>query len=239
LPSTRRPLRSGLSSEYTPAISEKSEPKTKMLRKVVIVLVCALGASASHHGFTQGFWGVRSIDRSSTTSRMMSIRGGMQLMIKTLDGKTVTVDAEEEDTIEDIKNKIMEKEGVPVDQQRLIFGGKQLDSDKTLADYDVQEDSTFHMVLRLRGGDEPAIVQKFKSVKTCVTQKFEALLAKISPSKGGEASSKAETPAAETPAADASAVDEGPLVDNVAATSEAMPADEAPLLPVETRGDAA
>jgi hypothetical protein len=95
----------------------------------------------------------------------------MQLMVKTLDGKTVTVsklicivlhsvkhvcwaqvEAEEEDTIEDIKNKIMEKEGVPVDQQRLIFGGKQLESDKTLADYDVQEDSTFHMVLRLRGG---------------------------------------------------------------------------------------
>ena len=68
------------------------------------------------------------------------------------------VEAEEEDTIEDIKNKIMEKEGVPVDQQRLIFGGKQLDSDKTLADYDVQEDSTFHMVLRLRGGLEPADV---------------------------------------------------------------------------------
>mmetsp|Transcript_73415 Transcript_73415/g.147841 ORF Transcript_73415/g.147841 Transcript_73415/m.147841 type:complete len:96 (+) Transcript_73415:253-540(+) len=81
------------------------------------------------------------------------LRGGMQLMVKTLDGKTVTVEAEEEDTIEDIKNKIMEKEGVPVDQQRLIFGGKQLDSDKTLADYDVQEDSTFHMVLRLRGGN--------------------------------------------------------------------------------------
>ena len=62
------------------------------------------------------------------------------------------VEAEEEDTIEDIKNKIAEKEGVPVDQQRLIFGGKQLESEKTLADYDVQEDATFHMVLRLRGG---------------------------------------------------------------------------------------
>mmetsp|Transcript_15649 Transcript_15649/g.28047 ORF Transcript_15649/g.28047 Transcript_15649/m.28047 type:complete len:81 (+) Transcript_15649:268-510(+) len=77
----------------------------------------------------------------------------MQLFVKTLDGKTLTVDAEEEDTIEDIKNKIMEKEGVPTDQQRLIFGGKQLEGQKTLADYDVQEDSTFHMVLRLRGGD--------------------------------------------------------------------------------------
>ena len=62
----------------------------------------------------------------------------MQLFVKTLDGKTLTVDAEEEDTIEDIKNKIMEKEGVPTDQQRLIFGGKQLEGQKTLADYDVQ-----------------------------------------------------------------------------------------------------
>ena len=53
-----------------------------------------------------------------------------------------------------VRRKIAEKEGVPVDQQRLIFGGKQLDSDKTLADYDVQEDATFHMVLRLRGGDD-------------------------------------------------------------------------------------
>ena len=73
--------------------------------------------------------------------------------MKTLDGKTLTVDAEEEDTIEDIKQRIMEKEGVPTDQQRLIFGGKQLEGQKTLADYDVQEDSTFHMVLRLRGGE--------------------------------------------------------------------------------------
>jgi hypothetical protein len=80
----------------------------------------------------------------------------MQLFVKTLDGKTLTVDAEEEDTIEDIKNRIMEKEGVPTDQQRLIFGGKQLEGQKTLADYDVQEDSTFHMVLRLRGGMQRA-----------------------------------------------------------------------------------
>ena len=85
-------------------------------------------------------------------SRALELRGGMQLFVKTLDGKTLTVDAEEEDTIEDIKNRIMEKEGVPTDQQRLIFGGKQLEGQKTLADYDVQEDSTFHMVLRLRGG---------------------------------------------------------------------------------------
>ena len=87
---------------------------------------------------------------------VLRLRGGMQLFVKTLDGKTLTVDAEEEDTIEDIKNRIMEKEGVPTDQQRLIFGGKQLEGQKTLADYDVQEDSTFHMVLRLRGGMQRA-----------------------------------------------------------------------------------
>jgi len=92
------------------------------------------------------------VQEDSTFHMVLRLRGGMQLFVKTLDGKTLTVDAEEEDTIEDIKNRIMEKEGVPTDQQRLIFGGKQLEGQKTLADYDVQEDSTFHMVLRLRGG---------------------------------------------------------------------------------------
>eukprot|EP00617_Octactis_speculum_P004996 CAMPEP_0185791254 /NCGR_PEP_ID=MMETSP1174-20130828/158269_1 /TAXON_ID=35687 /ORGANISM="Dictyocha speculum, Strain CCMP1381" /LENGTH=123 /DNA_ID=CAMNT_0028486179 /DNA_START=431 /DNA_END=802 /DNA_ORIENTATION=- len=93
------------------------------------------------------------VKEDSTFHMVLRLRGGMQLFVKTLDGKTVTVDAEEEDTIEDIKNRIMEKEGVPTDQQRLIFGGKQLEGQKTLADYDVKEDSTFHMVLRLRGGE--------------------------------------------------------------------------------------
>jgi len=96
------------------------------------------------------------VQEDSTFHMVLRLRGGMQLFVKTLDGKTLTVDAEEEDTIEDIKNRIMEKEGVPTDQQRLIFGGKQLEGQKTLADYDVQEDSTFHMVLRLRGGMQRA-----------------------------------------------------------------------------------